>query len=69
VYINASIETIHSKKIIRVDVSPSNIPAYLTYNDKEYFFIRTGPSTASLKVSELFDYISNRFTQAKKEGG
>jgi len=69
IFINSSVEIIDSKKVIRVDVSPSNIPAYLTYNDKEYFFIRTGPSTANLRVSELFDYISNRFMKTVATNG
>jgi hypothetical protein len=49
------------KKILRVDVIPSSVPAYLTYNSQESFYIRTGPSTTDLKAREIYDYIYNRF--------
>jgi signal-transduction protein with cAMP-binding, CBS, and nucleotidyltransferase domain len=60
-FINAAIETIESKKIIRIDVLPSNLPAYLANNNDEYFYIRTGPSTTELKPSQIYEYIDNRF--------
>ena len=60
-FINCSIETTDLKKIIRIDVSPSNLPAFLTNNNEEYFYVRTGPSTTDLKPSLIYDYIDNRF--------
>jgi hypothetical protein len=60
-FVNCSIETIDSRKVMRIDVSPSNLPAFLSNNNEEYFFVRTGPSTTELKPSRIYDYIDNRF--------
>jgi len=60
-FINCSIEPIESRKVMRIDVSPSNLPAFLTNNNEEYFYVRTGPSTTDLKPSRIYDYIDNRF--------
>lgn len=60
-FINCSLETIDSRKIMRIDVSASNLPAYLSNNNEEYFYVRTGPSTTELKPSRIYDYIDNRF--------
>jgi CRP-like cAMP-binding protein len=60
-FINCSVETIESRKIMRIDVAPSNKPAYLIQNNEEFFYIRTGPSTTDLKPSRIYDYIHNRF--------
>ncbi len=60
-FINCSIEPFESRKVMRIDVSPSNLPAYLSNNNEEFFFIRTGPSTTELKPSRIYDYIDNRF--------
>jgi hypothetical protein len=60
-FIDFEIETIEDKKILRIDVQPSNLPAYLTGNNEEYFYVRTGPSTTDLKPSQIYEYINNRF--------
>jgi hypothetical protein len=60
-FINCTVETLDNKKIMRIDVLPSNLPAYLTNNNDEYFYVRTGPSTTDLKPSQIYEYINNRF--------
>jgi signal-transduction protein with cAMP-binding, CBS, and nucleotidyltransferase domain len=60
-FINSSIEQFDTGKVMRIDVSPSNLPAYLVNNNEEYFYVRTGPATTDLKPSQIFDYIDNRF--------
>jgi signal-transduction protein with cAMP-binding, CBS, and nucleotidyltransferase domain len=60
-FINCSIEVLESHKVLRIDVSPSNLPAFLTNNNEEYFYVRTGPSTTDLKPSRIYDYLENRF--------
>jgi len=60
-FVNCSIEPIESRKVMRIDVLPSNLPAFLTNNNEEYFYVRTGPSTTDLKPSRIYDYINNRF--------
>ena len=64
-FINCSIESIESRKVMRIDISPSNLPAFLNNNNEEYFFVRTGPSTTELKPSRIYDYIDNRFFRPK----
>jgi signal-transduction protein with cAMP-binding, CBS, and nucleotidyltransferase domain len=64
-FIHATVEEIEGKKIMRVDVAPATMPAYVTYNQQEYLFIRTGPATTDLKVSEVYDYVYNRFFRPK----
>jgi hypothetical protein len=60
-FVNCSVEPLDGRKIMRIDVLPSNLPAYLTYNSEEYFYVRTGPSTTDLKASQIYEYINNRF--------
>ncbi len=60
-FIRAVIEGTDGSKILRVDVKPSDIPAYLTHNNDEIFYVRTGPATAQMKVSEIYSYINSRF--------
>jgi signal-transduction protein with cAMP-binding, CBS, and nucleotidyltransferase domain len=60
-FIVCSVEPIESRKVMRIDVSPSNLPAFLNNNNEEFFYVRTGPSTTELKPSRIYDYIDNRF--------
>lgn len=64
-FINCSVEPLESRKIMRIDIAPSNLPAYLTGNNEEYFYVRTGPSTTELKPSQIYEYINNRFFRPK----
>lgn len=64
-FINAVVEHLDEKRILRIDVVPSNLPAYLANNNDEYFYVRTGPSTTELKPSQIYEYISNRFFRPK----
>lgn len=49
------------KACMLVAVSAADRPAYLRDQDDEEFFIRTGNSTRSLRMSEANSYISSRF--------
>jgi len=60
-FINSAIEQLDTGKVMRIDVSPSNLPAYLVNNNEEYFYIRTGPATTELKPSQIYEYMDNRF--------
>jgi len=60
-YVDCYIEPIENTRVMRVDVRPSNIPAYLEHGNEEKFYIRTGPSTSNLKISEHYDFVRNRF--------
>ena len=59
--IHPVIEILEGKKVLRIDVEPSDTPAYVTHKNDELFCIRSGPSTVALPVSHVYDYINKRF--------
>ena len=60
-FIDASVEELSGKFVLRIDCQASTIPAYVKNGSSELFFIRTGPSTTNLQVSKIYDYIRMRF--------
>ena len=60
-YINSSIEEVNGGKVFRIDIKPSKTPAYLTHGNNEILYVRSGPSTSQMKVSEIYDYVKSRF--------
>jgi len=60
-FVHFEIVEINSKKILRVDISRSNTPVFVTHQNNEYFFVRSGPSTLSLKLSEFHKYNQKHF--------
>lgn len=64
-FIKGSVEQSNGAKILRVDVKPAGTPAYLTYNNEEILFVRTGPATTPMRVSEIYSYILTRFHGGK----
>ena len=61
-FVDCYVDMIDSIKVLRIDIKPANTPAYLEDNNEEKFYIRTGPSTSSLRVSEHYDYVRTRFS-------
>jgi signal-transduction protein with cAMP-binding, CBS, and nucleotidyltransferase domain len=57
---------IENKKILRVDVSASNEPVFVKFQNAEYFFVRSGPSTLNLKFSKFYNYLNKHFTSHKQ---
>lgn len=60
-YLHFSIENIVGKDVLRIDCTPSSIPAYLKDSNVEHFYIRTGPATTNLRLSKVYAYIKERF--------
>jgi len=60
-FITGTIEHSNGNRILRIDVKPASTPAYVSHNNEEYLYVRTGPSTSSLKASEIFNFIQTRF--------
>ena len=52
---------IEGKMILRIDCRKTSSPAYFVSGSDEHFYIRTGPSTTSLKLSKVHDFILKRF--------
>ena len=55
-------EKINNQDMLRIDVHPSEQPCYLSYENEERFYIRTGPSTNALELSKVYNYIKKRFS-------
>ena len=59
--IHYQLEHIDNKDILRVDITPANTPCFISVEKFDHLYIRTGPSTTDLRLSEVFDYIKRRF--------
>lgn len=60
-FIKSNVESSDGKKVLRIDVKPAPSPAYLMHKTDEIFYVRTGPATSQMRVSEIYDYIQSRF--------
>ena len=60
-FVHFDIVSIGNEKIIRVEVSKSNTPVFVMFQNNEYFYVRSGPSTLSLKFSEFYNYNLKHF--------
>ncbi len=63
-FVKLNFEEINGHDVCLVDVSPSDGPVYLKTNDAEEFFVRTGNTTTSLKMSETTDYIKSHWRES-----
>ena len=60
-FVHFEIIQMNATKILRVDVSKSQTPVFVTHQNNEYFFVRSGPSTLNLKLSEFYKYNQKHF--------
>ncbi len=61
-YLKTTLEKIDGKSVCRVHCQPSPKPVFLRQKGfDESFYIRIGPGTGSLEISEALKYISERF--------
>lgn len=61
-YIRMSFEDYEGARVMRVGCEPSSQPVYVKEGNSEKFYIRTGPATIDLSISEANAYISDRFS-------
>lgn len=59
-YIEIKLHESDTVKIVSITCTPSKIPVFLKNNDKEQFFVRSGPSSVALPVSKALKYIEDR---------
>lgn len=64
-FIKGSIEESDGLKVLRIDVKPASSPAYLNSNNEEILYVRTGPATSPMRVSQVYSYIQARFHSQK----
>lgn len=61
VHVEARFETLRDKRILLVHCKRSKVPVYLKNDNWEHFFIRTGPASVELQLSQFLRYIKQRF--------
>ncbi len=62
-YLKTTLEKFDEKTVCRVNCKPSSKPIFLRQKGfDESFYIRIGPSTGSLEISEALKYIGNHFS-------
>ena len=49
------------KRVLVVDCGRSPTPVYLKDGNREIFYVRTGPATSEMSVSESVEYVNQRF--------
>ena len=59
--VHAHFDDYEDSRVMVVECQRSPVPVYLNNGGKESFFIRTGPSTRELTVSEVQGYIKQKF--------
>lgn len=60
-HININYETLQETRIMKVVCKPSPDPVYVKEGHTEKFFVRMGPATEELLVSQIPGYIKRRF--------
>ena len=58
---HANFDDYECHRVLVVHCEQSRAPVYLKEGNEEGFYVRTGPSTIKLPVSQVQDYISQRF--------
>lgn len=59
---HVSFDDYEDVRVMRINCQRSMAPVYVRENSNESFFIRTGPSSRELTISEAQDYIAHRFS-------
>ncbi len=60
-YLKMCIKKIEQQKIIVIECERANEPAFLYHKNDEEFYIRSGPASVKLSISQALKYIQNRF--------
>ncbi len=59
-YIDFGIKKVKDQKILVVNCKKSPQPVFLKHKNDESFFIRSGPSSRKLSISQVLDYLKER---------
>jgi len=60
-FLTLSVEPTDGTEVLRVDCRPGITPAYVTHQNEEPFYVRTGPATSQLPASQIHEYVQHRF--------
>ena len=58
---HANFEDYEEDRVLVVHCEKAHSPVYVTEGNTQYFYVRTGPSTTALTLSQTQDYIKQRF--------
>ncbi len=58
-YLDTSIITVEGKQILRAYCLPSSAPAILASGKSEEFYVRSGPASRSLTLSQFYEWLQN----------
>lgn len=61
-FVTLTFPTVAEKTLCAVSVRPSTHPAFLRYQGKEEFYLRTGNSSNALSISSAVQYMESRFS-------
>lgn len=59
--VHTQFDDYQDSRVLRVLCERSSGPVYIRDNDREHFFIRTGPATAELTGGQMIGYVARRF--------
>ncbi len=60
-FINLIVDKVEGKTVLVVECERANRPAFLRNKNTEDFYIRSGPSSVKLRVSEVLKYVGDRY--------
>ncbi|MBD80513.1 MAG: hypothetical protein CL840_16470 [Crocinitomicaceae bacterium] len=60
-YLNIQFVTVDSRQIVIIETEPASNPFYVQVNNEDQFYIRTGPASSKLSVSETVEYVKANF--------
>ena len=60
-YISFDFEELEENRLFVITCKAGDSPVYLKEDDKEHFYIRTGPANTELPVSDVSGYLKKRF--------
>ena len=61
VYIHATFDDWEDERVMIVRCDRSRSPVYVNADGQQHFYVRTGPATTSLEISDATEYIKNHF--------
>lgn len=59
-FIRFGLTPVSDMQVLVIECRPSPVSAFLRYGDKEEFYVRVGPGSRKLTVSEVLNYVANR---------
>jgi len=59
-FIRFGLTPVDGKQVLVIECKPSSASVFLRYGDKEEFYVRIGPGSRKLSVSEVLNYVANR---------